>query len=284
MEPKLPTYDRFINPTLRTLDSMGGSAAVSELVERVADDMQLTNEELAIVHDPRRGTQSEVAYRMAWARTYLKKAGLIENSQRGVWSLTVAGRDAGEVDVAALIRKVKREDAVQSRSRAIALVPLNDDEETLSKWREEVLALLTELPPSSFERLCQRLLRECGFIEVTVTGRSGDGGIDGVGVIQLQRILSFQVAFQSKRWRGTVGPDKIREFQGATVGRADKGLFITTGSFSTDARKVARRDGAPPIDLIDGDQLVDLLKSLGLGIKTEQVEQVIVNKDWFAAV
>jgi len=134
-----------------------------------------------------------------------------------------------------------------------------------------------------FERLCQRILRESGFLKVEVTGRSGDGGIDGVGVLRVA-LLSFQVYFQCKKWKGNVRAKDIRDFRGAMVGRTDKGLFITTGSYTPDAQKEATRDGAPAIDLIDGEQLCELLKNLKLGVTTKMVEEVSVEPDWFAQI
>ena len=146
------------------------------------------------------------------------------------------------------------------------------------------MTTLLEMPPDAFERLCQRLLRESGFIQVEVTGRSGDGGIDGHGIVRLAGLISFPVIFQCKRYRNTISSSIVRDFRGAMVGRADKGLIITTGSFTRDATLEATRDGAPPIDLIDGEQLIDKLKDLGLGVATKQVEVVEVNTEWFAAI
>jgi restriction system protein len=136
------------------------------------------------------------------------------------------------------------------------------------------------MEPGAFERLCQRVLREAGFVKVEVTGRAGDGGIDGTGVLRLN-LLSFHVLFQAKRYRGSVGASTIRDFRGAMVGRADKGLIITTGTFTSDARREANRDGAPAIDLVDGDALCDLLKSLRIGVRTEMVEVVTVDEGTF---
>ena len=146
-----------------------------------------------------------------------------------------------------------------------------------------MLEILQRLPPAAFERLCQRVLRESGFTRVDVTGRSGDGGIDGIGVPRIS-LLSFQVFFQCKRYKGSVGAPAIRDFRGAMVGRTDKGLLITTGYFTPDAKREATRDGAPVLDLIDGDQLCRILKELGLGVATESVEQITIDPDWFAAV
>ena len=136
---------------------------------------------------------------------------------------------------------------------------------------------------NAFERLAQRLLREAGFISVVVTGQSGDGGIDGLGIYRLS-LMSFPVFFQCKRYSGSVGAGAIRDFRGAMSGRGDKGLLITTGTFTVDAKHEATRDGAPPIDLIDGDQLCGLLKNYGLGVETvrHEVEDVKVNLAFFA--
>ncbi len=136
------------------------------------------------------------------------------------------------------------------------------------------------MKPAAFERLCQRILKDSGFIKVDVTGRSGDGGIDGIGVLRLN-LLSFHVFFQCKRWKGSVGASTIRDFRGAMVGRADKGLVMTTGTFTVDARKEATRDGAPAIDLVDGETLCELLKSLKIGVSIRKVEHVLVEQDAF---
>lgn len=147
---------------------------------------------------------------------------------------------------------------------------------------EKLLTVLTQkLDPSAFERLVQRLLRESGFIQVEVTGRTGDGGIDGKGIAKIHGFMSFHVLFQCKRYKGSVGSGEIRDFRGAMVGRADKGLFITTGTFTPAALKEATRDGAPPIDLVDGDELVEKLKELELGMKIELVEKVNIDEAWF---
>jgi restriction system protein len=156
-----------------------------------------------------------------------------------------------------------------------------DDE----SWKAELHRILTnELEPATFERLIQRLLRESGFIQVEVTGRTGDGGIDGKGIARIHGLMSFHVIFQCKRYQGVVSAGEVRDFRGAMVGRSDKGLFVTTGSFSREATKEAARDGAPPIDLLDGEQLADKLKEFRLGINVEMVERVSVESQWFKTI
>jgi restriction system protein len=140
------------------------------------------------------------------------------------------------------------------------------------------------LSPDAFERLVQRLLRESGFMQVEVTGRTGDGGIDGKGIARIHGLMSFHVVFQAKKYQGVVTAGQIRDFRGAMVGRADKGLFITTGSFTKDAVREATRDGAPPIDLVDGDALADKLKEFGLGISVQMVEAVSIDEKWFMVI
>ncbi len=155
-----------------------------------------------------------------------------------------------------------------------------DVEATDPHWKDQLLDILRNLKPDAFERLAQRLLREAGFLKVEVTGRSGDGGI---GVLRVN-LLSFQVLFQCKRYAGSVGSAAVRDFRGAMVGRSDKGLLITTGTFTPDAKREATRDGAPAIDLIDGDQLCDLLKDLKLGIQIQMVEKMTVEAGFFSAL
>jgi restriction system protein len=152
-------------------------------------------------------------------------------------------------------RRLEEEDEIEE------VIVSDASQETEIFWKESLIDAVLAMTPSAFERLCQRVLRESGFTKVEVTGRSGDGGIDGIGVLRVQ-LVSFHVLFQSKRWKGSVSAGVVRDFRGAMVGRADKGLIITTGSFTADARREATRDGAPAIDLVDGDTLADLLKHL----------------------
>ncbi len=274
-------YDDLFNPTLHALHQLGGSATVSEIEDTVAQLMNLSEEEIGDVH---RGNRTRLSYRLAWARTYLKRYGLLENSQRGIWSLTPEGLRTQSVNKGEVNRVVKALDA-KPKAKKSQIGTDEDARETVEgEWQDELVAILQKIPADSFERLCQRMLRELGFINVEVTGKSGDGGIDGTGVVQLGGVLSFQLVFQCKRYGGSVASKIIRDFRGAMVGRADKGLFITTGTFTRDAKKEARRDGAPPIDLIDGFQLAEHLKQLGLGVEVYTEERVRLQPEWFATL
>ncbi|MBN2501729.1 MAG: restriction endonuclease [Anaerolineales bacterium] len=281
----MPTYDGMMNPLLRALKELGGSGTINEIDAKVVEIMGLSDEVTEVLHNPEKGGQSEVEYRLAWTRTYLKNYGILENSSRGVWALTPAGRDTEAVDEKTVVKFVKDK---QSKERGKTTSSEDEFEEISEEttWQDELMSALLEMDPSAFERLTQRLLRESGFTQVFVTGKSGDGGIDGKGIMRLGGLLSFHVLFQCKRYKESVSSGVIRDFRGALVGRADKGLLITTGRFTKDAIGEATRDGATPIDLIDGDQLVELLKNLSLGVKTElvTVEEVTIDKEWFLSI
>ncbi len=280
---RLPSYDHLMNPIIEALKQLGGSGTIEEINNLASDVANLSDEQLEVLHNPKKGGQTEVEYRMAWARTYLKQFGVLENSGRGVWALTTTGRTVEKVDPTK-VKRFMREHQNKKQSQVDNEVSNGDEPGGL--WREELLDVLLKLHPSAFERLVQRLLRESGFIQVEVTGQSGDGGIDGKGIMRLGGLLSFHVIFQCKRYRGSVSANQVRDFRGAMVGRADKGLLITTGNFTRDAVREATRDGAPAIDLIDGDLLVDKLKELSLGIETKviEVEQVSINQTWFTSI
>ncbi|HEX8673596.1 MAG TPA: restriction endonuclease [Longimicrobium sp.] len=275
-----------MNPLLQALRDLGGSGSIDEIYEKVAETLKLPEEVLSVPHDPEKSNQSEVQYQLAWARTYLKKYGILENSSRGVWVITTEKRHVQKVDTREVLRTVRemgrRERALREAEEPNGETVGEDAPEEVHSWRARLHHVLTQrVDPAGFERLVKRLLRESGFVHVEVTGRSGDGGIDGKGIARLSGLLSFHVIFQCKRYQGAVSAGHIRDFRGAMVGRADKGLFITTGTFTRDALREATRDGAPPIDLIDGDQLAEKLKELNLGINTEVVEKVAIDENWF---
>lgn len=281
-EISVPTYQDLLWPTLNALEEKGGSASNEELSESIARNMKLPDAVLEVPHND--GPLTKLDYRAAWARTHLKFIDAIQNSERGVWTLTDLGRQItsdGEVR-----RLVKDKRSQRRKERDQARPPIDDSTEDPIEelsWEEALLNLLQKLAPAAFERLCQRILRESGFTKVEVTGRSGDGGIDGSGVLRLN-LLSFHVRFQCKRYSGSVSAGEIRDFRGAMIGRADKGLFLTTGRFTKDAEREAVRDGAPAIDLINGAELCHLLKSLKLGVLTATVERMEVQPDFFASV
>ena len=286
---KVPKREQLMNPVVAALRELGGSGSIEEIYERVTEHLNLPESILSVLHDPQNSNRTELQYELAWARTYLKKFGIIENQGRAVWALSKKAEQHKTVDgseVMRVVHKQVRQERLERKKDKSDIpqdeLPEADKPEEAQTWKSRLHHVLTKgLSPTAFERLIQRMLRESGFIQVEVTGRSGDGGIDGKGIARIHGFMSFHVVFQCKRWQGVVGSGEIRDFRGAMVGRADKGLFITTGSFSRDALKEAARDGAPPIDLIDGDQLAEKLKELKLGVVTELIENVSISEDWF---
>jgi restriction system protein len=283
----IPKYGDLFNPVIQAIRALGGSGTLDEINERVIDHLQLSPKAIEQMHDPETSNQTEMEYRLAWARTYLKLYGLIENSRRGVWSLTSKADGVSEVDPKE-VRRVVQASRHSNRKRKSSDSEEGLDaleEEASDGWRKKLFVLLTQqLTADGFERLVQRVLRESGFIHVEVTGRTGDGGIDGKGIARIHGLMSFHVVFQAKKYQGVVSAGQVRDFRGAMVGRADKGLFITTGSFTKDAIREATRDGAPPIDLVDGDSLADKLKELSLGVQTTLVEKVDIVDGWFKQI
>ena len=264
----MPKIEELHKPTLEALEALGGSGSIREIVESVIESTCQPDVIVRQLHLG--GPKTELEYRLGWARTNLKKDGLIDNSQRGIWTLTPKGRCHNSENT----RDAKEGTRGQNTPPQLS-DPSSPSEIPEDAWRGQLLSLLQGMPPDAFERLCQRLLRESGFIEVEVTGRIGDGGIDGHGLIRLNGLVSFPVLFQCKRYTGFVTPSQVRDFRGAMAGRADKGLFITTGTFTREAKREAIREGVPPIDLIDGDLLIDTLKELELGIETRWVKEVV---------
>ncbi|MCC6703889.1 MAG: restriction endonuclease [Thermomicrobiales bacterium] len=280
--------------TLDALKALGNSGSNQEINRKAIDLLDLSEEQQNLMHS--RGRMTKIEYRLSWARSYLKAGGAIDNSSRGVWAVTDQGLTMPVSRMADIVAAV-REDHVQRRLKKATTVSAlvedeSEDEDSAGiveeiaadiDWQTALLDTLQSMSPGSFEKLCQRILRESGFTSVEVTGRSGDGGIDGVGVLRIA-LLSFQVFFQCKRYRNSVGSSAIRDFRGAMVGRTDKGLFLTTGTFTAEAKKEAARDGAPVLDLIDGADLCNLLKELKLGVKTRMVEETIIDVEWFATL
>ena len=276
----VPKKIELYNPLLKAFHNLGGSASIREQEDEVSVILNLSDKDLGEMHH---GNKTKISFQLSWARNHLKRYGILENTSRGVWALTARGHQTKSVDPAEVKRVITALDRRRSQDSDLQEEPGENSDPT---WEEQLLECIRSMAPDGFERLCQRLLRESGFIRVEVTGRSGDGGIDGKGVVQIGGLLSFHMIFQCKRFKGSVGSSAIRDFRGAMVGRADKGLFITTGSFTAEAIRESQREGAPPLDLIDGEALVQKLKALELGVtvtrRTE--EEVRVNQEFFLSM
>lgn len=280
----IPKVPQLLWPTLQAVRNLGGSGSVREINAEVARIEQFTDEQRAEIHND--GPETRLEYRGRWTLSHLKIMGLLDNPGcRGIWELAGRGGEVTEDEIPELHKQKLREQRQQNRSKAakvkaehIEVLAEAVPEDEVDDWKTELLAELMAIDPGAFERLAERLLRRAGFVNTAVLGRTGDGGIDGQGVYRVS-LVSFPVFFQCKRYKGTVGAREVRDFRGAMAGRGEKGLLITTGRFTADAEAEATRDGAPPVDLIDGEQLCDLLKDFGLGVitTTRTVEDVHVD-------
>lgn len=266
----MPNYSDLINPTITALQNLGGSGKVDEIYSEVLKIIPLPDEIIDFQHSEK-SSQSELQYRLAWARTYLKNYGIIDNSSRSVWVILPQYKDIKSVDIDDCVTKVKSLFGKKTDTTA-----QNDDDlddkgidlpEEIKPWRTKLHDILLNMNPFAFERLTQRLLRECGFSQVEVTKKSGDGGIDGFGKLMINGLFSFKVAFQCKRYNGTVPASDIRDFRGSLTTDIEKALFITTGSFSKPAKEEAMTQGKIQIDLIDGEEFINRLAEFQIGVK-----------------
>lgn len=282
----LPTKEQLYNPILNAFRALGRSASPSEVESRVIGDMSLPDnvlEELTPAGWPR------LRARLDWSRFDLKNAGFLDSTQRGVWALTNLGQTADEVDPSEVLRISEQVLRDKKQGKQVETDPNSDDSDVEprgeggedSAWRGTLLKMLLSMNPSDFESLCQLMLKESGFTNVSVTPASRDGGIDGNGFLQIQGLISEPVSFQCKRWKPerSVGAPDIQGFRGAIAGKANRGLFITTSNFTRAAREEAARLGGPYIDLIDGNALLTKLAELGLGVGP--VTRTEINVDWW---
>ncbi len=277
--PHGPDFINYFSPIIAALKQLGGSGRPNEVFDVIVQVLHIPPAKLA---DTTKTGAPRIKNRVHWARFYLARAGYIDSSSRGVWRLTKAGLDAkpwSKEEALALFLEIDQ----QFRSQGSGSDTEEPSEQTppdgtgdgkTDDYRTELLEVLRALSPAGFERISQRLLRESGFERVTITGRTGDGGIDGIGVVQVTPFVSFKALFQCKRYAGSVGASQVRDFRGAMAGRADKGIILTTGTFTKDARDEAVREGVPPIELVDGEKLVDLFESLELGLKPRKAYSV----------
>lgn len=287
IDTQMPKYHELIAPAFLALKELGGSGTNDEILAGVINILHLPDE---VVDFPHKGSTSisELAYRLAWARTYLKKYGAIENSTRAVWSIRPEYAQASTLDPKDVVQKVKAE----NRQRKIAESQETEDDDPeddgvespdeVKPWRQQLLEILQNMNPYGFERLSQRILRECGFSQVEVTKKSGDGGIDGTGKLRINGIFSFNVAFQCKRYSGVVGAGVIRDFRGSLTQNIEKGVLITTGSFSKAAKLEATDPGKQQIDLIDGEGLVDKIAEYSIGVR--EVRSYEIDEEFFEKI
>ncbi|MCL2081723.1 MAG: restriction endonuclease [Oscillospiraceae bacterium] len=282
----VPNYSDLINPTLKVLQSLGGSGKNDEIYDEVIKLLNLPDSAIDVPHGE--GSQSELEYRLAWARTYLKKYGAIDNSARAVWSVASAYMNVEELDINEVIRKVKSLHPATKTSKPVSktISEVNESEfpDEIKPWRKKLYDILINMDSFAFERLSQRLLRESGFTHVVVTKKSGDGGIDGFGKLKINGIFSFNIAFQCKRYKDSspIGSPAIRDFRGSLTSNIEKAIFITTSTFSKAAKAEASEPGKLQIDLMEGEEFISKLAECGIGVK--EVKDYEIDENYFATV
>ena len=282
-----PRYTQLIQPTLDALKQMGGSATNEEIRDTVIKILALPDDIINEMH-PGSTAQTELEYELAWARTYLKKYGAISNSGRSVWSITPDFLQRDAIDPKEVERTVRNANRIGSTGNKAQETDDGNPEgegvesEEIRPWRERLSKVLMNLDPYGFERLAQRLLRECGFSQVIVTRKTGDGGIDGTGKLKINGIFSFNVAFQCKRYSGAVGAPEIRDFRGSLTTDIEKGIFITTGTFTKAAVDEASNAGKQQIDLISGEEFMNKLAEYGIGLK--EIKDYEIDEEFFRKI
>ena len=280
----IPNYATLIEATFSALKMLGGSGKNDEINSKVVEILELSNEVQDIPH-LNSSSLSEVNYRCAWARTILKNYGALENSARSVWTIKpeFTGIDSVDGAIVEKFRNIKSEKTQKFNTAEEKMEEQGVDvPEEVKPWRKRLYEVLINMDPYGFERLTQRVLRECGFTNVVVTKKSGDGGIDGTGKLKINGIFSFNIAFQCKRYQGSVGAGDIRDFRGSLTTDIEKGVFITTGSFSKPAIEEASNPGKQQIDLIDGEEFITKLAEFGIGVK--EVKDYEIDEQFFAKI
>lgn len=278
---KIPNYSVLVEQTFLALKELGGSGKNNEIEAKVATLLDLSDDILDVPHT--NSNISEINYRLAWARTLLKNYGAIENSVRAVWSITSKFSQHDSVDGEYIDKNCRKKIHIDVEALG------NEQEENseifpeeIKPWRKKLYDILVNMNPYSFEKLAQRVLRESGFDDVKVTKKSGDGGIDGTGKLKINGIISFNIAFQCKRYQGTVGSPEIRDFRGSLTTDIEKGVFITTGVFSKAATEEASKPGKKQIDLIDGEEFISMIADLKIGVK--EVKDYEINEEYFMSL
>ena len=282
---KKAVFIKWIGPLLDALRDLGDSGKPREVSAKIASNLNLSDK---ILDETLNSGGSKFHNQVAWARQYLVWEGLLDSSKHGTWKLTDKGKQISltEEEAHKLFlkwlnihqkpRKGKTEKKEITEEIFIgAQEEISPDDVEISD-EINLIDILRSLSPSGFEKICRELLRESGFENVEVTGGSHDEGIDGYGTLELNPFVSFKVLFQCKRYKAknTVSRSQVGDFRNAMMGRAEKGIIITTSSFSNAAIREANREGATPVELVDGEKLVEMFERVELGVKKETIYKV----------
>lgn len=274
---KQAEFVNWFGPLLDALRELGYSGKPQEVSTKIAETLKLKDD---FLDQTLKSGTNRFHNQVAWARQYLIWEGLLDSSVRGTWKLTEEGKktylnyqQAHDI----FLKWVEiNQRARKSKGKAEVITEQEEQspEETELHAEGNLLEVLQGLSPSGFERVCKELLREHNFEKVEVTGGSHDGGIDGYGVLEVNPFVSFKVLFQCKRYKGSVSRSQVGDFRNAMIGRAEKGIIMTTGTFTNEAIREASRDGAPQIELVDGQKLIEMFEKVELGLKPKVVYEV----------
>jgi restriction system protein len=270
-------FVKWFGPLLDALRDLGYSGRPREVSNKIANNLNLDED---FLDQTLKSGANRFHNQVAWARQYLIWEGLLDSSVRGTWKLTEKGKDTFlDYDKAheLFLKWVEiNQKARKDKTAKEVLIEQEEDgpESVDLKADSSLLEVLLSLSPSGFENVCKELLREHGFENVEVTGQSHDGGIDGYGTLELNPFVSFKVLFQCKRHKGSVSRAQVGDFRNAMIGRAEKGIILTTGTFTNEAEKEASRDGAPQIELVEGKKLVEMFEKVELGVLPKTIYEV----------
>lgn len=297
-EIEIPSVKDFYDPVLRALHDLGGEGSNEAIDTAIIESFKLSPEQVAKTYgSPNSRNKPICADRIGWASSHLKIAGLIEQPRRKVWQLTAQGRVTQTV-AKSVVRQAMNESKIKRAKEQAAIVQelppqqshlsavsLEDLLATYTSWRDQLLEQLHEMTVSQLERFFLRIFKSEGIDTVDVLGTIGSAEIEGT--MTSEGFLTFRVAFQFMRGNRQVSAREVEDFRRrARVSGSDKGLLITTGTFTQEATRESERRSPPKIELIDGKQLIDKLKELGLGVSTKRVvvEQVDIDLDWFRGI
>jgi restriction system protein len=270
-------FVKWMGPILDVLRQLGGSGTPKEVVEGIIESLQIPE---AKVEEKLKSGMPRFHNQVYWARQYLVWEGFLDSTKKGIWTLTPAAQNltlSEEESRVIFLKWVKiyadrRKNKITSETKDYKNIEEIDIDESTSEkenHRQGLIRILRSMSYQNFEKFSLLLLRENDFEDLKLTGGSKDEGIDGMGILRINPFVSFRVMFQCKKYgeKNSVSRVHIADFRNAMLGRADKGIFITTSYFTKDAEKEASREGVPPVELVDADKLIEMIEKTELGVK-----------------
>ena len=289
----MPKQENIELPLLKVLKDAGGSLSIRDAIAKTKEFYpELTDEEKASMLT---SGENRLNNRIAWCRQRLVEKGEIDSSTRGIWKITEEGKKRVEaewpswkaeyVEIKPHIRTQRSSESMKKQEDVTTPTELIDSTigEITEDVKAQILKRLKDVEPATFENIVAQLLEKLGYGSkddgsIKVTGRSHDGGIDGI--CSLDKLGLGKVIFQAKRWNSNVGIKEVSQLVGAVHSkRVSSGILITTADFTADAKKEADRAGN--IRLIDGQELASLMIQTGLGVKKVPISYPKIDEDYF---